>query len=99
MFYFISILIAEYMPARCGNLSRAILLTDRPIGDEKLNSGGGGVMFLRLPALLSLQPKGGAHVIQLSHYSGTCPKNWCKYMFLVSNYFFMLSQFINVTIF
>lgn len=63
---------------KCGNLARAILLTNRPLGSEELNSGGGGVMFMKLPAPVdSTNQSGGAHVIQLSHFSGTCPKGWC----------------------
>lgn len=64
---------------RCGALARAIYITDKPIGEELLNSGGGGVNFLKLP---TVSPNGetdqGAFVIQLSHFSGTCPKGLCK---------------------
>ncbi|XP_014093894.1 rab proteins geranylgeranyltransferase component A [Bactrocera oleae] len=51
------------------SLSRGIFLTATPLGAEELNSGGGGVNVLRLLA--------GSHeaiLIQLSHFSGTCPK-------------------------
>lgn len=62
----------------CGNIARGILLANRPMGNDELNSGGGGVMFMKLPAAAdSSSDIGGAHVIQLSHYSGTCPKGWC----------------------
>jgi len=54
---------------KCGKLARAIFITSSPIGNEELNSGGGGVNFLRIP-----NDKDGVTVIQLSHYSGTCPK-------------------------
>lgn len=65
---------------RCGNLSRGIFITDTPIGDESLNSGGGGVIFLKMP---STNGDGdGAYVIQLSHWSGCCPKGFCKSNFL-----------------
>lgn len=63
----------------CGNLSRGIFITDTPIGDESLNSGGGGVIFLKMP---SANGDGdGAFVIQLSHWSGCCPKGLCKSSF------------------
>uniref|UniRef100_T1GGU2 Uncharacterized protein n=1 Tax=Megaselia scalaris TaxID=36166 RepID=T1GGU2_MEGSC len=54
---------------RCGALSRGIFITDKPLGSEELNAGGGGVNFLKLPG-----KNGGAFILQLSHYSGTCPK-------------------------
>ncbi len=61
----------------CGNLSRGIFITDTPIGDESLNSGGGGVIFLKMP---STNGSGdGAFVMQLSHWSGCCPKGFCKF--------------------
>lgn len=53
----------------CGSLSRAVFIIEKPLGNEELNSGGGGVNFLKLPG-----KNGGAFVLQLSHYSGTCPK-------------------------
>lgn len=58
----------------CGNLARGIFLTDTPIGDESLNSGGGGVIFLKMPSAAG----DGALVMQLSHWSGCCPKGFCK---------------------
>lgn len=64
----------------CGNLSRAIFITDTPIGDASLNSGGGGVIFLKIPS-----PNGdgdGAFVIQLAHWSGCCPNGLCKFTFV-----------------
>lgn len=69
----------------CGNLSRGIFITDTPIGDETLNSGGGGVIFLKMP---STNPDGnGAFVIQLSHWSGCCPKGFCTYTILIFRHF------------
>lgn len=66
-------------------MSRGVLLTRRPFGDAALNSGGGGVILLRLPAAASNDDddqsgndEGGATVMQLSHFSGTCPKDWCR---------------------
>ncbi|XP_054736886.1 rab proteins geranylgeranyltransferase component A [Anastrepha obliqua] len=50
-------------------LSRGVFLTATPLGSEELNSGGGGVNILRL-----LADRQEAFVIQLSHFSGTCPK-------------------------
>lgn len=58
----------------CGDMARGIFLVTQPIGDKKLNSGGGGVIFLKM----SGSNGGGAYVKQLSHFSGTCPKDWCK---------------------
>jgi len=58
----------------CGNLSRGIFITDTPIGDENLNSGGGGVIFLKMPSTTS--QSSGAFVMQLSHWSGCCPKGY-----------------------
>lgn len=60
----------------CGKLSRGIFITDTPLGDENLNSGGGGVIFLRMPSADGNTE--GAFVIQLSHWSGCCPKGYCK---------------------
>lgn len=57
-------------------LSRAIFLASSPLGSEELNNGGGGVNLLRL---LDAEGKREAVLIQLSHYSGTCPKGLCKF--------------------
>ncbi|XP_055372850.1 rab proteins geranylgeranyltransferase component A [Condylostylus longicornis] len=54
---------------KCGNLARAIFITSSPFGNETINSGGGGVNFLRIPDNIN-----SVSIIQLSHYSGTCPK-------------------------
>ncbi|CAD7011324.1 rab proteins geranylgeranyltransferase component A [Ceratitis capitata] len=51
------------------SLSRGIFLSAEPLGSEELNSGGGGVNLLRL-----LADTREAILIQLSHFSGTCPK-------------------------
>ncbi|XP_065368475.1 rab proteins geranylgeranyltransferase component A [Calliphora vicina] len=65
------------MPAQLRNanpknyLSRAIFLASSPLGNEALNNGGGGVNLLRL---IDSDGKREAVLIQLSHYSGTCPK-------------------------
>lgn len=74
---------------KCGNLSRAIFITTKPLGDEALSSGGGGVNLLKLPGTKSSCSNNGAFVIQLSHYSGTCPKGLCKLYFSV---YFNFSQ-------
>lgn len=66
----------------CGNISRAIFITSTPIGNAELNSGGGGVNIMRLPGLE--EGTNGAFIIQLSHYSGTCPKGLCKYLLLLN---------------
>lgn len=60
----------------CGQLARAIYIVNKPLGDEALNSGGGGVNILRLPGISHADD--GAFVIQLAHNSGTCPKDLCK---------------------
>ncbi|KAJ6649626.1 Rab proteins geranylgeranyltransferase component A [Pseudolycoriella hygida] len=60
----------------CGNLSRGIFVTDTPIGDESMNSGGGGVVFLKMHSTTG--SGGGAFVKQLSHWSGCCPKDFSK---------------------
>lgn len=70
----------------CGNLSRGIFITDTPIGDESLNTGGGGVIFLKMPSTNG--DSNGAFVMQLSHWSGCCPKGFCKC------YLSMLTSFI-----
>lgn len=53
----------------CGGLSRGVFIIEKPLGSVELNSGGGGVNFLKLPG-----ENGGAFILQLSHYSGTSPK-------------------------
>lgn len=62
--------------SECGRLSRAIYITDKPIGDESINAGGGGVIFMKLPS--QVDGHDGAYVIQLAHFSGTTPKGLCK---------------------
>lgn len=62
---------------KCGNISRAVLLTRRPFGDEDMNSGGGGVNLLKLPRVDGKDDD--VQVVQLSHFSGTCPKDWCEW--------------------
>lgn len=57
---------------RCGNLVRGVYITSTPIGNEEQNSGGGGVNVIRL--IDSTDSSRGAILLQLSHYSGTCPK-------------------------
>lgn len=61
----------------CGRLSRGIFLVNVPLGDASMNSGGGGVVFTKIPAKVAGQG-GGAYAIQLSHYSGACPKDNCR---------------------
>ena len=60
-------------------LSRGIFLIATPLGKEELNTGGGGVNLLRL---IDGEGKREAILLQLSHYSGTCPKGLCKYIIL-----------------
>lgn len=57
---------------RCGNLVRGVFITSTPIGNEEQNSGGGGVNVIRL--IDGSDSTRGAILLQLSHYSGTCPK-------------------------
>uniref|UniRef100_A0A1L8DLH9 Rab proteins geranylgeranyltransferase component A n=1 Tax=Nyssomyia neivai TaxID=330878 RepID=A0A1L8DLH9_9DIPT len=62
------------MPRKCGNMSRGIFLVSSPLGGKAENTGGGGVALLKLPPPAGVtSDKQGAYVIQLSHYSGTCP--------------------------
>ncbi|XP_075166528.1 rab escort protein [Haematobia irritans] len=55
-------------------LSRGIFIASTPLGNNELNTGGGGVNLLRL---LSPDAKREAILIQLSHYSGTTAKELC----------------------
>lgn len=63
----------------CGELrahiSRGLFICSSPLGSGELNMGGGGVNLLRL-----LAPDGQreAILLQLSHFSGTCPEGLCK---------------------
>ncbi|XP_053659096.1 rab proteins geranylgeranyltransferase component A [Anopheles marshallii] len=59
-------------PKPCGNLARGVILTNVPFGGASQNPGGGGVAIIKLPAV-SNRPD-GATVLQMSHSSGTCPK-------------------------
>ncbi|XP_035901717.1 rab proteins geranylgeranyltransferase component A [Anopheles stephensi] len=56
----------------CGNLARAVILTNVPFGGASQNPGGGGVAILKLPAVSGRQD--GVTILQMSHSSGTCPK-------------------------
>lgn len=68
----------------CGSISRAIYVLSKPIGNETLNSGGGGVIFLKLPSTAENgDHSDGAYVIQLAKFSGACPKGSCK-LFLIA---------------
>ncbi|XP_055625977.1 rab proteins geranylgeranyltransferase component A [Toxorhynchites rutilus septentrionalis] len=58
---------------RCGKMARAVILTNIPLGGLSQNTGGGGVSFMKLPPAEGHED--GATVIQLAHFSGTCPKN------------------------
>lgn len=67
-----------------GKLSRAIFIITKPLCKEP-GSTGGGVEFLKVPPLgdeFSVNGNActGAFVIQLSHWSGTVPKDLCKLM-------------------
>lgn len=67
----------------CGKLSRAIFISNRPLCKEP-GSTGGGVEFLKLPPIgdefaANGHESTGAFVIQLSHWSGTVPKDLCKF--------------------
>lgn len=64
---------------QCGAMARAIYIANKPLGDEELSSGGGGVNILKLTEPNgSVEKSGGAYVIQLAQPSGTCPKGLCK---------------------
>lgn len=63
---------ADVVRKQCGNLARAIFLTDVPLGGVSQNTGGGGVSFMKLPPVEGHED--GATIIQLAHFSGTCPK-------------------------
>lgn len=71
-------------------ISRGIFITSVPIGDESMNQGGGGVSFMKLD---------GAFVIQLSHFSGTCPKGYCKYIHMYVFYYMELRIRIPFTLY
>lgn len=59
--------------AHCGHMARAIFLTNVPLGGASQNTGGGGVSLMKLPPVEGHED--GATIIQLSHFSGTCPKD------------------------
>lgn len=67
--------------SQCGKLSRAIFIRTKPLCMETGNMGG-GVEFLKLPPIgdefaANGSECTGAFVIQLSHWSGTVPKDLC----------------------
>ncbi|ALC42722.1 Rep [Drosophila busckii] len=53
------------------HISRGLFIASSALGSEELNKGGGGVNLLRL---LADEGKREAVLLQLSHYSGTCPE-------------------------
>ncbi|XP_053689630.1 rab proteins geranylgeranyltransferase component A [Sabethes cyaneus] len=57
----------------CGRMARAIFLTNIPLGGESQNTGGGGASLMKLPPVEGHED--GATIIQLAHFSGTCPKD------------------------
>ncbi|XP_055530333.1 rab proteins geranylgeranyltransferase component A [Wyeomyia smithii] len=57
----------------CGRMARAIFLTNIPLGGASQNTGGGGASLLKLPPVEGHED--GATIIQLAHFSGTCPKD------------------------
>ena len=65
---------------RCGRLSRAIFITNQPLGDASLSSGGGGVNFMKMCHRIDDTSR-HAFVIQLTQPSGTCPRDLCKIIF------------------
>lgn len=70
--------------SQCGKLSRAIFIRTKPLCKESSGSMGGGVEFLKLPPIGDEFPANGsectgAFVIQLSHWSGTVPKDLCRF--------------------
>uniref|UniRef100_A0A1Q3FC76 Rab proteins geranylgeranyltransferase component A n=1 Tax=Culex tarsalis TaxID=7177 RepID=A0A1Q3FC76_CULTA len=56
----------------CGKMARGVFLTNVPLGGASQNTGGGGVSLMKLPPVEG--HKDGATIIQLAHFSGTCPK-------------------------
>ncbi len=64
-------------------LSRGILLSTKPVGDDSVNSDldGGGVVFMKIPPIDGINET-GALMVQLSHFSGTVPKGLCEYFLL-----------------
>lgn len=61
------------------HLVRGILISDQPLKDTNEKPKGGGVEFIRLT-----HEKSEAYLIQLSHYSGCCPKDVYLYHFISS---------------
>lgn len=59
------------------HLARGILIGDQPMKDTNEKPKGGGVEFIRLT-----HEKAEAHLIQLSHFSGCCPKDVYVYHFI-----------------
>ncbi|XP_034476718.1 rab proteins geranylgeranyltransferase component A [Drosophila innubila] len=53
------------------HISRGLFIASSPLGSEELNKGGGGVNLLRL---LADDGQREAFLLQLSHFSGTCPE-------------------------
>lgn len=84
-------------PHQCGKLSRAIFILTKPLC-KKAGSTGGGVEFLKLPPIgdefaTNGNESTGAFVIQLSHWSGTVPKDLCKPNIVHCFSFFLLMKF------
>lgn len=61
------------------HLARGVLIVDKPLKDTNEKPKGGGVEFLRL----TTETK-EAYLIQLSHYSGCCPKDVFLYHFITT---------------
>lgn len=59
-------------------LARCVLIVDQPLRDTNEQPKGGGVEFLRLTG----QDGAEAYLIQLSHFSGCCPKEVYLYHFI-----------------
>lgn len=71
------------VPHQCGKMSRAIFILTRPLCKEAMKTAG-GVEFLKLPPIgdefaANGNECTGAFVIQLSHWSGTVPKDLCMF--------------------
>ncbi|XP_062563454.1 rab proteins geranylgeranyltransferase component A [Armigeres subalbatus] len=62
----------EQRQKRCGHMARAVFLINVPLGGASQNTGGGGVALMKLPPVQGHED--GATIIQLAHFSGTCPK-------------------------
>lgn len=74
--------LSSQMVRKCGKLARSVYIVNKPICE--INGSYGGVEFLKLPKLddsvsAPNNTCSGAFIIQLAHWSGTCPKDLCEF--------------------